>query len=81
MDTEYGRAALMDNALYQEIINHRRKFYHVGVVDYMVTLWRKGLVRSGVIQNDPNLIQIDPNIVEQVYQLIVKDHSISRARK
>jgi hypothetical protein len=34
MDTEYGRAALMDNALYQEIINHRRKFYHVGAVDY-----------------------------------------------
>ena len=34
MDTEYGRAALTDNALYQEIINHRRKFYHVGAVDY-----------------------------------------------
>lgn len=34
MDTEYGRAALMDNVLYQEIISHRRKFYHVGAVDY-----------------------------------------------
>ena len=34
MDTEYGRAALMDNVLYQDIINHRRKFYHVGAVDY-----------------------------------------------
>ena len=32
-------------------------------------------------QSDPEVIQIDPNIVEQVYQLIVKDHSISRARK
>lgn len=34
MDTEYGWAALMDDVLYQEIINHRRKFYHVGAVDY-----------------------------------------------
>ena len=39
------------------------------------------LERSRVIQNDPELIQIDPNLVEQVYQLIVNDHSISRARK
>ncbi len=53
--------------------------------DFMVTLWRKE--GSGTVQSDPersksdpNLIQIDPNIVEQVYQLIVKDHSISRAR-
>ncbi len=34
MDTDYGREALMDDVLYQEIINHRRKFYHVGAVDY-----------------------------------------------
>ena len=34
MDTEYGQAALVDDALYQEIIDHRRKFYHVGAVDY-----------------------------------------------
>lgn len=34
MDTDYGKEALMDNVLYQEIINHRRKFYHVGAVDY-----------------------------------------------
>ena len=51
----------------------------------MLTLWRRD--GSGTVQSDPersksdpNLIQIDPNIVEQVYQLIVKDHSISRAR-
>lgn len=34
MDTEYGRAALADGALYRTIVEHRRKFYHVGGVDY-----------------------------------------------
>ena len=34
MDTEYGRAALLDGALYRTVVNHRRKFYHVGGVDY-----------------------------------------------
>lgn len=45
----------------------------------MVTLWRKD--GAGTIQSDPERSKTDPNIVEQVYQLIVKDHSISRARK
>ena len=34
MDTEYGQAALVDDTLYQEILDHRQKFYHVGAVDY-----------------------------------------------
>lgn len=34
MDTDYGRAALADLTLYHEIVEHRRKFYHVGYVDY-----------------------------------------------
>ena len=46
--------------------------------DFMVTLWRKD--GSGTVQSDPERSKSDPNIVEQVYQLIVKDHSISRAR-
>ena len=52
----------------------------------MLTLWRKE--GSGTVQSDPkrsksdpNLIQIDPNIVEQVYQLIVKDHPISKSKE
>ena len=53
--------------------------------DFMVVMWRKEV--AGTVQSDPersksdpNLIQNDPNLVEQVYQLIVKDRSISRAR-
>ena len=34
MDTEYGRLALGDVNLYKAIVEHRRKFYHVGGVDY-----------------------------------------------
>ena len=34
MDTQYGRAALADAELYRSIVEHRRKFYHVGYVDY-----------------------------------------------
>ncbi len=34
MDTDYGRAALSDGKLYKAIVEHRRKFYHVGYVDY-----------------------------------------------
>jgi len=44
----------------------------------MLTLWRRD--GSGTDQSDPERSKSDPNIVEQVYQLIVKDHSISRAR-
>ena len=44
----------------------------------MLTLWRRD--GSGTVQSDPERSKSDPNIVEQVYQLIVKDHSISRAR-
>ena len=34
MDTNYGKAALEDTALYQAIVEHRRKFYHLGYVNY-----------------------------------------------
>ena len=34
MQTLYGEMALKDIALYHEIVEHRRKFYHVGYVDY-----------------------------------------------
>ena len=34
MDTEYAAKALKDVDLYHTIIEHRRKFYHVGYVDY-----------------------------------------------
>ena len=30
----YAEVALNDVALYEDIVNHRRKFYHVGYVDY-----------------------------------------------
>ena len=32
--TPYAEMALRDSALYHEIVEHRRKFYHVGYVDY-----------------------------------------------
>lgn len=34
MDTEFGKAALADGDLYGKIVEHRRKFYHVGYADY-----------------------------------------------
>lgn len=34
MQTPYAEMALNDLVLYQEIVEHRRKFYHVGYVDY-----------------------------------------------
>ena len=34
MQTPYAEMALNDITLYQEIVEHRRKFYHVGYVDY-----------------------------------------------
>ena len=34
MDTEFGRQALADSALYRAIVEHRRKFYHVSYADY-----------------------------------------------
>ncbi len=34
MQTPYGEMALNDVNLYFEIVEHRRKFYHVGYVDY-----------------------------------------------
>ena len=34
MQTPYAEMALKDVALYNEIVKHRRKFYHVGYVDY-----------------------------------------------
>lgn len=34
MHTPYAEIALKDATLYNEIVEHRRKFYHVGYVDY-----------------------------------------------
>ena len=34
MQTPYAEIALKDVTLYHEIVEHRRKFYHVGYVDY-----------------------------------------------
>lgn len=34
MDTEYGKQALEDEELYRAIVERRRKFYHLGYVDY-----------------------------------------------
>ncbi len=34
MDTSFANAALADMDLYQEIITHRQRFYHVGGVNY-----------------------------------------------
>ena len=34
MDTDYGMEALTDPSLYKAIVEHRRKFYHLGYVDY-----------------------------------------------
>lgn len=34
MQTPYCETALNDTVLYQEIVEHRRKFYHAGYVDY-----------------------------------------------
>lgn len=34
MNTEYAVKALQDTSLYNEIVEHRRRFYHLGYVDY-----------------------------------------------
>jgi len=34
MDTDYGKTALQDIDLYRAIVEHRRKFYHLGYVNY-----------------------------------------------
>lgn len=38
MDTEYAKSALRDIKLYNEVIEHRKKFYHVGGVDYSLNM-------------------------------------------
>ena len=38
MQTPYCEMALQDVTLYHEIVEHRRKFYHVGYVDYDMDL-------------------------------------------
>lgn len=38
MDTDYADSALHDLALYGNIVEHRRKFYHVGGVDYSLDM-------------------------------------------
>ena len=34
MDTDFGKTALSDMERYRKIVEHRRKFYHVGYADY-----------------------------------------------
>lgn len=34
MDTEFGQKSLNDGNLYKAIVEHRRRFYHLGYVDY-----------------------------------------------
>ena len=34
MDTDFGKMALSDMELYRKIVEHRRKFYHVGYANY-----------------------------------------------
>ena len=34
MDTPFGEKALSDRVLYEKIVEHRRKFYHVSYADY-----------------------------------------------
>ena len=34
MDTEFAQKALNDGKLYRAIVEHRRRFYHLGYVDY-----------------------------------------------
>ncbi len=46
--------------------------------DFTVVMWRKEV--AGMVQGNPERSKSDPNLVEQVYQLIVQDRSISRAR-
>lgn len=38
MDTPFASAAPADTALYRDIVAHRRRFYHVGGVDYSLDL-------------------------------------------
>lgn len=38
MDSVYGKVALDDFELYKEIVEHRKKFYHVGGVDYSLDM-------------------------------------------
>lgn len=34
LNTPYGESALADMDLYKAVVEHRRKFYHLGYVDY-----------------------------------------------
>ena len=38
MDTDYAKYALRNINLYNEVIEHRKKFYHVGGVDYSLNM-------------------------------------------
>ena len=52
MDTEYARSALQNVLLYTEIVEHRKKFYHVGGVDYSLDMPDKiSFCPVGEIQN------------------------------
>ena len=50
--------------------------FHQEEEDFRVVIWRKN--DPGAIQSDPGAIQSDPAFVESVYELICKNHSISR---
>ena len=52
MDTDYAISALKDQNLYSEIVKHRKKFYHVGGVDYTLDMPDKiSFCPSGDIAN------------------------------
>ena len=52
MDTDYATSALKDQTLYSVIVNHRKKFYHVGGVDYSLDMPDKiSFCPSGDIAN------------------------------
>ena len=38
MDTDYAKAALLNMPLYSEVVEHRKRFYHVGGVDYSLDM-------------------------------------------
>ena len=52
MDTDYAKSALQNMSLYTEIVEHRKKFYHVGGVDYSLDMPEKiSFCPSGEILN------------------------------
>lgn len=62
MDTQYGINALSDIDLYKNIVEHRRKFYHVGGVDYdkdlpeHISFCPEGEIRSKMKEDYQNMM-------------------------